>query len=577
MTFGVSRFRRLLPVACLSLAVTNLADIVDVTIAGRILGESALAAIQLVWPLVEFIFFIGTMIASGTSTFYFMSIGAFDKRRASQWFSNGLLIAVASGMAMVALMFIGRDAFFAYFGISEETYGYVLPYWNWFSLQVLLSPLNIFLAALVCADGDTRTATAAFCVEFGVNAVLSFFLCNAMGTAGCALGTVCGTVTGMIVLMTHFFRESNSFRFCLHFSPRDSWRLLSTGFPSSSTVLFTAFVFMLMNKILAGKFGDDGLGIMSVVSISCNLMLFLYGIPNAVQPIVCLYLGEKNYPVARNVIRDALWVAAWMGTMLSVSLIAMPWLPGWVIGVTSAELGALSSHAVRIVAGSFVFTGLGTLILSYYQYSGHPGYSMLLTLLQELVLPTAGCVLGIFAFGYNGFLVGYALAPALAMLIVFATICIRSRRIVDPLLLPKVTADKLNNWNIVVDEASVCRVASEIHETLESAGMPIKVSVRADMLVEDSLMMIKDRNPKRKVLAEVTLDMRDGVKLVFSDDGTTSSKMVDSGDTWFRAQTLGAVVKTVSDRNGAVASGFNRNEYVLLDNKTDNPQQETVK
>ena len=66
MNFGVSRFRRMLPVACMSLAMTNVADIVDSMIAGRILGESALGAIELFWPWIEIVYFLALTMASGT-------------------------------------------------------------------------------------------------------------------------------------------------------------------------------------------------------------------------------------------------------------------------------------------------------------------------------------------------------------------------------------------------------------------------------------------------------------------------------------------------------------------------------
>ena len=62
MDFGVSRFRGILFASCVGLASTNLVDLTDTMIAGHLLGEKALSAINLFWPCVEFLFFIGRSI-----------------------------------------------------------------------------------------------------------------------------------------------------------------------------------------------------------------------------------------------------------------------------------------------------------------------------------------------------------------------------------------------------------------------------------------------------------------------------------------------------------------------------------
>ena len=563
MNFGVSRFRRLLPVACASLAMTNVADLVDVMIAGRVLGETALGAIQLVWPIIELLFFFATTLASGTAIRYSIALGAFEKERASRWFSNGLVFSVAAGLVFAAAMVLLRNACFAFFGIGSDVVGYVIPYWNVFLLQAVLVPINIFLSTLICADGDGRCCTAAFVTEFLVNVVATWLLCARYGTAGCALGTVFGTLCGILVLSTHFFSRSNSLKFTPYFSIRDSWGAFAAEFPASSAFLFTALMLVLMNKLLVGAMGDSALTVMAVISMSNNFMMFLYGIPNAAQPLVGVSFGERNYASVRTVMKDAVLVAALFGGVLSAALAAVPWFPGWVIGVETPELVRLSATAVRIASCSYVFTGIGTLILTYYLFIRRRKPSMALTVLQEAVFPVLGCVVGLRIFGFVGFWAGYALAPFLSMVVFFSVLILRMRGRFDPLLLPEADA-RLTDWNVTVSDRTACEVAQGIHARLEALGMSMKTVVRADMLVEDTLMTVKERNSGRRVRAEVTLDCREGVKLVFRDDGVIVEAFTDSGGgDWFRAQTLGAVVNTAVGRNNATTCGYNRAEFVL--------------
>ena len=563
MNFGVSRFRKLLPVACASLAMTNVADLVDVTIAGRILGETALGAVQLVWPIIELLFFFATTLASGTAIRYSIALGAFDKLRASRWFSNGLVLSLGAGLAFAAAMAVLRDACFAFFGIGTDVIGFVVPYWNVFLLQAVLAPLNIFLSTLVCADGDTQCCTAAFVTEFLFNVAATWYLCLAYGTAGCALGTVLGTLCGIVVLSTHFRSASNSLKLTPHFSLRDSWEAFAAEFPASSAFLFTALMFVLMNKLLVDAMGDTALTVMAVISMSNNFMMFLYGIPNAAQPLVGVSFGERNYAAVRAVMRDAVKIAALLGSALTVTLVLFPHFPGWVIGVGTPELVRLTVTAVRITACSYVFTGIGTLILTYYLFIRRQGPSMALTVLQEAVFPVLGCAVGLKTFGYVGFWTGYALAPILSMVAFFTALVLCQRGRFNPLLLPEGDS-RLMDWSVFVSERTSCEVAQAIHEKLESIGASMKTVIRADMLVEDTLMTIKERNPGHKVRAGVTLDCRNGVKLVFRDDGRVVTSFTDSGGgDWFRAQTLGAVINTVVGRNSATTCGYNRAEYCL--------------
>lgn len=553
----------MLPVACISLAMTNVADLVDMTIAGRILGETALGAIELIWPVVEFVFFIGTTIASGTAIRYSSTVGMFEGKRAARWFSNGLILSALVGGVLALGMLVLREWFLGFYEIGSETLLFVRPYWNFFMLQALLSPINIYLVTLVCADGDTRSCTVAFVSEFVVNVVSTWFLCHSYGTAGCAIGTALGTASGIVMVLPHFFRKANSLKFVPYFSVMDSFVAFNADLPSSSAVFFTAVLYVFMNKLLVSGIGDSALVVMAVISISNNFMMFLYGVANAAQPVVGIYYGESNYPAIRTVMRDAVKFELGMGAVLTVLLMAFPSFPAWILGVATPEIMELSVTAVRITASTYFLAVTGSLFITYYLFIELPLPSIILNVLQEAVFPLVGVCAGYFLAGFVGFFVGYALAPVLALATFFFFLYFKHRESFDPFLLPAEKPGQVTNWSFVVNDKAACSIAMEIHARLETANAPMKSVVKADMLVEDTLMTIYDRNRGVRVVAEVTLDMRHGIRIVFRDDGVISDNIVDDGDDWVRARSLGAVVRTMSHRENAKAIGFNRSSYTI--------------
>lgn len=547
--------------------MNSVADLVDLTIAGRLLGETALGAIDFVWPIVEFVFFLGVTIAGGTSILYSAALGSYDGDLASRRFSCGLLLTLVCGAALALILLVFQNAFFGFFGIGANMVCAVRPYWNWFLLQAVLSPVNIFLVTMVCADGGVRACTASFVAEFMVNVVSSWFLCQSYGIAGCAIGTVLGTATGIVALLPHFRSAANSLRFRWWFSLREAGRILYTDFPSSSSFLFTAWTFALMNKLLIGKFGDEALTIMAVVSIVGNFRQLLDGIPNAVQPIVGIYFTERNHLAVRRVMVDAILMTVLLGGLLSLLFMVLPQVPAKVLGVESPELLARSVSAVRIVSAAFVFMGIGSLFVPYYLFVSRPLISMLMTLVVEALGPALFCLVGIHVFGHTGFWGCYAGSFLLSSALFFLLLHLLNGRRYDLLMLPKGNeAGLVESWSDEVGERSACAIAIAVHERLEKAGASIKTIVRADMLVEDVLMTIRNRNPGRTVCAEVTLDLRRGVKLAFRDDGDVDTVKLDSvADDPVREQVMASVIRTASERNSTITCGFNRNEYTFAE------------
>lgn len=563
MDLPVNRFRRLLFVSCASLATSNLMDITDSVIAGRLLGETALGAIELFWPCVEFLSFAATVIAGGTAILYANAIGRFRRDRARSVFTTGLVCAVFTGLAAALLLFLGREPFIGFFGASPQVRAFLDPYWTGFTVQAALYPVAVYLTTLVCSDGDERTGYAAFSAELVVNAVSSWFLCRAFGALGCALGTAAGTLAALSVSLLHFRRGENTLALTPRLSPRLVPRILWADLPASCVVFFTAAVYLLMNKVLLDRFGESSLTVMSVIVASNGLAVFLYGIPKAVQPLVCLFFAAGDTPTVRRLMHDALRAAVLLGFAVSLAFLAFPEFPARVLGVSSPELLAQCRTAVRIIAFLYPPMAVCGLFISYFLYIRRPLPSFALVALQEGLFPAVGCVLGASAFGFAGFWTGYAAAPFIALATVFA-----ARRLFlgtrDPLALPHDRDAYIFAWNLPVEPNAVCRVAETAADEVRNAGGTPGAGFRVSMFIEESLMIVKEHNGNRPVNAFVSLDMNKGCRLAICDDGVVFDVAGTAvpGVEPLRGEMLQAAADAAGHRSGA-SVGFNRNVYEI--------------
>lgn len=579
MDFGIARFRRILFASCGGLASTNLVDLTDTMITGRLLGEKALSSINLFWPCVEFLFFVSTAIAAGSAILYSRAAGDFNARRASGIFSNGLVLSVLVGIGLaVGLCLLGKPAL-AFYGISDEMGGYLSGYWHAYGLVALVFPIYVYLCTMVTSDGGSVIGVASFVAELVVNAIASYFLCQVFGTAGCALGVLAGVLAAIAVASLHFLRKTNSFSFRWYFSVRESVEAFLADLPEASASLFTAFVYVAMNKMVIVRFGESAILVMTAVIVTNGFALFLYGVPRAAQPIVGVYWAEGNFGSVRRVMRAALATSLALGVLTGLAFILAPGVVLRLIGVTTPEVVQQAVFAIRAVACTYPFVAATALFTAYYLYVERLALSLSLVALQSVVLPILFSAVVSIPWGQDGFWLGYAVATPLAVLLFFVTLKLVCRdRLESPPWFLDLTRDEYTTtWSLQIKPADVCRVAESVMQRLRDVNAPARVLAKASLLVEDVLMAIRERNGGKAVLAEVQLDVRsvggsDGhfdARLLMRDDGAIVNReesailMAQRGDEAFRNEMLDRVMKNLSGRRSRVTTGFNRQEFVL--------------
>ena len=578
MDFGIARFRRILFTSCGGLASTNLVDLTDTMIAGHLLGEKALSSINLFWPCVELLFFVSLAIAAGSAILYSRAAGDFNARRASGIFSNGLVLSVLVGIGLgIGLCLLCKPAL-AFYGISDEMGGYLSGYWYAYGLVAVAFPVYMYLCTMVTSDGGSVIGAASFVAELVVNAIASYFLCQAFGAAGCAFGVLAGVLAAIAVASLHFLRKTNSFVFRWHFSVRESVEAFLADLPEASAALFTAFVYVAMNKMLIVWFGEDAILVMTAVIVTNGFALFLYGVPRAAQPIVGVYWAEGNFGSVRRVMRVALTTSLTLGVLTGLAFILAPGLVLRLIGVTTPEVVRQAVFAIRAVACTYPFVAVTALFTAYYLYVQRLALSLSLVALQGVVLPILFSAVVSIPWGQDGFWLGYAVATPSAILLFFAgmrLVC-RDRLEAPPWFLDLTRDVYTTTWTLKTEPVDICRVAECVQKKLRDVEAPVRTLAKVALLLEDMLMAIRERNGGKAVLAEVQLDIRsagasDGrfdARLLLRDDGVIAdqtlepSKPEDAAEQ-FRGEMLTKVMRNLRGRRSRVTTGFNRQEFVL--------------
>ncbi len=561
MTFAAAKFGRFLPAAAFALSVEFLMGLADSVIAGHVVGETALSAVNLMQPVFGIVSFVSMLVGTGTGILYSTAMGRFDRRRAGEMLSQGLWCAFGLGFLLAAFLFVFRGPVLDSFGASAQVRAMAGEYWFWFLPCAVLEPLAFFFVSVVSADGDPKVCILAYSAQLVANCAASIPLTMRYGLSGCAFGTVVGCLAALLVLSFHFLSRANSLRFVRHFSFADAGRIVSCAAGDASVRICQAVLCYVLNLYVIAMFGSDRLPILAAVVAVLSLSEALDCIPAAAQPLVGVYHGEGNDRLVRRVMKYAFVASLALGGLFTAVLVAFPGVAVKAVGISDPALCAASESAVRIVSVGLVGIALLVLYNSYCMFISKTALAAFVSFLAALVAPILLVVPLGAVFGEDGVWASLGAAPFFACAVVAAVVVAQWGRGSFPLFLDFAKIRRSRVYDLVLFEKDICDVSAAIGRYLEPRTSP-RCAGLTSLLVEETLMTVHDRNAGRRIRAEVTIDLSDGVRVIERDDGDIFDITdVDARATSFRAYFVSSLMTTIPARRNMTTTSFNRNVF----------------
>ena len=282
---------------------------------------------------------------------------------------------------------------------------------------------------------------------------------------------------------------------------------------------------------------------------------------NAAQPLVSVYYGEGNPQGIRQVMSTAFRTTLASAVALGALLALCPLLVTRLLGIVEPALVSSAVTAVRITATGMVGLGLVALFNSYFAFIDRGQLSGMLSFLSTLVVPgTLFPLLGA-VWGIAGVWWALTIAPMLSCALVAVWVWRREGGQKFPWLLDRSREAVISMFDLRLDEREICRVSSEIGSLLRANGA-CESATRAELLVEEVLMAVKERNAGRSVLAEATLMLDEEPSLVLRDDGeifdiTDTDAQISS----LRSYLVASLMNVQKNRMNLTTTGFNRNVF----------------
>lgn len=397
-------FKYAIPSA-LAMFISSLYTVIDGIFVGQGVGDSALAAVNIVLPFTVLLFGLASMFAIGGGALVSKNIGACNVEKAINIFRQVFKSLMIFSLTISIICVVFTKEIVTILGATDILKPLAVDYLRFYAIFCIPNLIGIVLNSFVRNDGRPKLAMISTISGAITNIVLDylFIFHFGMGIKGAAIATGLGQVVTVSMLLPHFLMKKGYLSFGkVKISYKTVKEFCTIGFPSFFAQGSYSIIVLFHNIALVNYVGEIGISAYSILNyLTTNIYMVLYGITLGVQPLISYNYGRKDgekmlgffriTSISNIVITSFFVVVSYVFGPLLISIFT-----------NDMQIATLSYDALKIACLSYFAVGLNLNTLVYYQAVETPKYSNLSCLLRSVVyLPICLFSFGKL-FGVNG-------------------------------------------------------------------------------------------------------------------------------------------------------------------------------
>jgi Na+-driven multidrug efflux pump len=366
--------------------IVSLEIMIDGMFLGRNVGPLGLAAVNLSMPLINFLMSVGLMICVGGGVITSIYFGKKKLNRARELTSITLMLLIGVLEFLSLIVLINLDFFINFLGANEEVYPYVRAYMIPMMIGAFFYTSPIFTETFVKIEEKPNLVFVSGSVCLTFNALLDYLFIQKFqwGMTGGAVATLLACMLGFLALLPnlHFKLPQKSLRIYI----KDIKNIFFNGSSEMLSVVSSTFAMYLFNLTLMKKIGVLGVSALTIVFyINQMLNISLYGLSQALQPLVAYNLGARHLDKIKKVLRVSLITGGALG---AVAYIGSHIWGGFIIGIFSKgnqELMSLAKTALFYISFAYLISFLNIISTSFLTSIEKPIESVVVSLGRSIV------------------------------------------------------------------------------------------------------------------------------------------------------------------------------------------------
>ncbi len=408
--------------AMVGMMIQALYNVVDRIYVGQGVGKEAIAGITICFPIQMMALAVGTTVGIGAASMISRSLGSGDIDRADRTFGNAVLLSVVFGSLIATFGLTNIDWLLNVFGSTPSIYQHARDYLGTILIGNVFFAYSVASNNIIRSEGNAKVAMISMLISALSNIILDpiFIFWFKMGVRGAAIATVMAQFL-MAVWVTRYHLSGGShltFRFS-YLKPvwniiREMMAIGSSSFARQIAMSGSA---ILVNQSLRHYGSETHIAAFGIInSIIMMVMMPIFGISQALQPIIGFNYGAKRY----FQIKRAYIMASGAGTVIIVIGTAiMALFPTLLIKAftTDTELIHEAARYMRVIIFGLPFVALQINGTVNFQATGKASAAMLLSLSRQVLMLIPMVIVLPKFFGLFGVFVSFPISDILTTLL----------------------------------------------------------------------------------------------------------------------------------------------------------------
>ena len=372
--------------------VGSIYSVVDGLFVSNLVGTTAFAALNIIWPAVMIIGALGLMIGTGGSALVSQIMGQGDRLKAERVFSMLIRATLILALVFMVPLLLFMKPLAHLLGAEGETARQCVIYGSICAIGLPGFMLQMcFQSFYMTAERPQLGTIMSLACAFTNMALDALFIAGfGWGLAGAAAASMIACCVGGFYPLWYFSSKRNrsSLRMVRsHFDREAYLKACSNGLSEYVGNISFNVLAICYNLQLLRMMGENGVAAYSVLLYYGYIFAAIFiGYNITVTPIIGYNYGADNKPELKSLLRHSISLLLTLGFLMTlVSELSAGPAARLFVGY-DPELTALTKHAIRLYMFSFLIAGVNLFASAWFTGLGNGKGSATVAFIRNLVL-----------------------------------------------------------------------------------------------------------------------------------------------------------------------------------------------
>lgn len=379
--------------AILSMTINALYNVIDSFFVAQI-SEDALTAVSIIQPLQMMIIAVAVGTGVGVNSLISRRLGAQKQEDADKAATTGILLGIFD---WIIFLIAGLTITKLFVGAYADEGTYIFKAASQYLMCVycgsFFTNVEILIEKILQATGNMKAPMICSLSGAITNVILDpilifgLFGMPKLGVLGAAIATLIGQVVSFIISLIILLSGEHLVKISFKGFKLDRniiKDIYQVGFPSIIMQSIASVMNVLYNAILV-TYSTTAVAVLGVYfKLQSFIFLPVFGLNQGALPIVGYNYGARNGKRVKETRVESIKITL---IVMGAGVVLFQLLPAQLLGIFNAsdEMLRLGVPALRIISINFIPAAFGIMNATVFQASGHGFYSLMCSVLRQLV------------------------------------------------------------------------------------------------------------------------------------------------------------------------------------------------